>query len=444
MQDPPRPAVAPDIPSVLPLYKNNPTIGQMPLSANLPSKASAKRPLQDMSYLIPPVLPLAYSQTAKGADTKPPVPAPAPAPAPAPVKASQPMLLPKPPAMSSTMSSTMPSNMPSNMPSGMPSSIPSGIPSGMASTMAEEVEGEKAVKVGRGASQQSTPKQTGGVPRSLIQSVGFSQPGQPGKPGKPAPTPQTQPQHAPAYLQVPPFKRSTPKTGAQPLFPPKQQPAASKRGQSLPAGNEVSRQMPLPMVENYPGMGPACDYNGMMPNMPNMPNMPVMGSGFGQTSMMRPRPVGMVQGFGAMGNQPNTPHMTGIPPMPGVSNVPTMPGMPGVGMEGQSVPMNYGYPSGYPNGMMNGFPGGYPNGMMNGYPNGYPNGMMNGFANGMMNGAAYYPPMQPMMGDGKMSGGNAGKMRMTPMQQPQQGMMQPYFVPGMSGEMDGSMMPGTQ
>ena len=43
-----------------------------------------------------------------------------------------------------------------------------------------------------------------------------------------------------------------------------------------------------------------------------------------------------------------------------------------------------------------------------------------------------------------MSGSNAGKMRMTPMQQPQQGMMPPFFVPGMSGEMDGSMMTGTQ
>ena len=377
------------------------------------------------------------------------------------------------------------------------------------SQVIEEV-AEKAVSVCRGSVPQSTSTPTNAVPRSLLQGGSFTQAAKSVKTAKTVKTVKTvksttplqvpQGQHTPAFMQVPPFKRPTPKIGAQTMFSSKSQSVASKRI-PLPAGNDASRQMPMPM-ENFSGMNAPCDCNCIMPMMSNAQPMPAVGAPaggtFGQAPMMRPRPMGMMQGFGAMGSQPNTPRMTGVPQSAGASN------MPGVAMDGQSAPMNYpfpnsfpsgfpngfsngipngipngmpngipnGLPNGYPNGMMNGFPNGMmngipnglpngmpngmpnglPNGIPNGLPNGYPNGMMNGFPNGMMNGvpngmmngSPYYPQMQPMMGDGKMNGGNAGKIRMTPMQQPQQGMMQPYFGPGMSGEMDGNGMPGTQ
>ena len=219
----------------MPLFQNNPTIGQIPLPN--PPKVSSKRPLQDMSYLIPPVLPFANSKAAKatGVDMKPSLPKPLSAHS-TPKPSSQPVLLPKPsPALTT-----------------MPAAVQPMFATDVENDEENKPAGAKLTSLAPGSSKQSTPNQ--GVTRSLIQNAVFP----------------SQPAHQPSYPQIPPFKRPTPKMSAQTPFQSKQ---AGKRAQNFPQTSEANRPFSAPVMSNYPPM----NNRPNTPRMSGMPGMPMDG-----------------------------------------------------------------------------------------------------------------------------------------------------------------------
>lgn len=367
----------------MPLFQNNPTIGQIPLPN--PPKASSKRLLQDMSYLIPPVLPFANSKAAKatGVDVKPSLPKPL-STHNTPKPSSQPVLLPKPsPALTT-----------------MPAAVQPMFATDVENDEENKPAGAKLTSLASGSSKQSTPKQ--GVTRSLIQSAVYP----------------SQPAHQSSYPQIPPFKRPTPKMSAQTPF---QSKPPGKRAQSFPQASETNRPFSAPVMSNYPpmnnmnnmnnmntmnGMNGMYDYNGMMPMMSSVPPMNGMvNPAFSQSQMMAPRPMPMMSNYPPMSNRPNTPRMSGMPGMP---------------MDGQAMAMNYPYSGA----------------MYGGAPFYQPvQPMMSDGKVGAAN-MGKVPMQMPTMMERSVPQSQPGMM--------QPGMMQPFYMSGMPAEMEGDMLPGNQ